>query len=307
MQENNSLEQGAGADSPVSPPVVPPVDQSKIPGLRSEPADVSSVPPPPWTLFARWCLDRSRRLVHLIWKFVCDAASYYWSIRHALWEYVAGFAPNMMSEAVRMREVRLASYEAHPLVDYDSAGWRVAVPNVCVVCGEAARTPPVDENLAVDNAARACLIPLSTMLVTSVLGLILWSRWPLLLALPLGCGLGYLLREKISVRLRVMRCAKHTGRTNIPQVLVWGNTLVLRFGHKLVRKVFLYGEMAGTTVPLARGAVAGEWAPEPEAAPPYTPLTIPLADSPHPDISTIRHSQPPVFGSDDDNSSAMVP
>jgi hypothetical protein len=249
-----------------------------------------------------WCLAHLRRGCAIVWKFIADVARYYWGLRETLWEFVAGFAPNLMSESVRMREVRLAPYESHPLAEFGSAGWKATVPGRCVVCGELTPKPPGDDHLAIDDASRAFWVPLGTWLVGALLGLLLWNRWYLLLALPLGPMLGYLLRAKVSVQLRLSRCDEHAARTNIPQVLAWGNTLVLRFGHKLVRKVFLYGEQMGTTVPQVEVPSASE-----PAAPPAAPPTIPLADSPSAGESTIQHDRPPVFESGDEGSSPLVP
>src|SRR5690349_11146726 len=63
------------------------------------------------------CLRYGRRLAAWLWTFLSEAAQYYWGIRRLLGEYVAGFAPNLMSEAKRMREVRLAPYEAHAMAE----------------------------------------------------------------------------------------------------------------------------------------------------------------------------------------------
>ncbi len=167
-------------------------------------------------------------------------------MREALWEFIAGHAPDMMSESIRMREVRLAPYESHPLAEYDTAGWTVVVPGRCVVCGEPTSNPPVDEELSIDDAARAFWVPVATVIAGAALGLILWDRRFLLLAIGLGPVLGYALRGKVAVHMRVARCDQHATRTRIPQVLAWGNTLVLRFGHKLLRKIFLYGEPMGS-------------------------------------------------------------
>jgi hypothetical protein len=242
----------------------------------------------------------------VVGKFLSDVARYYWGMREPLWEFIAGFAPNLMSESVRMREVRLAPYESHALAEFDTTGWKATVPGRCVVCGEPTPNPPIDETLTVDDASRAFWVPVATWLTGAALAIVLWSRWYLILALPLGPVLGYLLRTRVAVQLRLARCDAHAARTGIPQVLAWGNVLVLRFGHKMVRKVFLYGEPMGITVPQpdfsASGPAAGA-----SPAPAAMPETIPLADSPSPEDATIQHDRPPVFDADDDRSSPVVP
>ena len=252
------------------------------------------------------CLAAIRRLVAPVWKYLCDAARYYWEMRALLREYLASCAPNLKAESVRMREVRLAPYESHTLAEFDTTGWKATVPGRCVVCGEATPNPMAVESLSIDDASQAFWIPVTTWLFGIALSLYLWNRWWLVLALPLGGIVGYALRKKTAVRLRVTRCDQHVTRTNIPQVFVFGSILVLRFGHKLVRRVFLYGEPMETAVPQPNA-----WVPNPlgspgNPAPPYIPETIPLADSPSLEESTIRHDLPQVFDQNGESSSPFV-
>jgi len=297
MQETSPPSDGAPPERPAPPAAGPVSPDGERPAASASSAD---------SALAR-SLAQVRRLAGAGWKFLSDVARYYWGMREALWEYIAGFAPNLMSESVRMREVRLAPYESHALAEYDSSGWKATVPGRCVVCGEPTPNAPTDETRAVDDASRAFWVPVAMWLTGTALAIVLWSRWYLILALPLGPVLGYWLRAKVSVQLRLARCDAHAARTNIPQVLVWGSVLVLRFGHKIVRKVFLYGEPMGITVPqpdapTSRPGGAGGTPP-----PTARPESIPLADSPAPEDATIQHDRPPAFNADDENSSPVVP
>lgn len=286
----------------------PPTDAPGGPTVQpaaSPPA--APAPVPQWKQFAAWCLTQCQVLAAKAWKLVCDVTRYYWGIRQPLWEYIAGFAPNLMAESVRMREVRLAPYESLRSAEFDGASWKVAIPGRCVVCGERTDIPPIDEDRAVDDAARAFLVPLATIAAGIVFALIIYNRWVLVVSIPLGFVLGYLMRARKPVHLRVARCEPHAGRTNIPQVLAWGNTLVLRFGHKLVRKAFLYGETVDAPVPHAEVPVPTAYEPAETAPLEKPPETIPLAESPHPDDATIRHSPPPAFRPEDQPRSPLVP
>jgi hypothetical protein len=299
MQETSPLNEGAGPCPPTAN-AIPPAAASPQPAA-------AAAEPSPAKKAAAQVLVQLRRLAEIAWKFIADVVRYYWGMRELLWEFVAGFAPNLMAESVRMREVRLAPYESHVLADFDSTGWKATVPGRCVVCGEPTSNPPANEERSIDDASRAFWVPAGTWLAGAALGIALWNRWCLILALPLGPVLGYVLRNKVSVRLRLVRCTEHAARTNIPQVLAWGNTLVLRFGHKLVRKVFLYGEPMGTTVPQPE-AMAADLPGAGEPVPAHSaPETIPLADSPVPEDATIRHERPAVYESEDDHSSPVVP
>jgi len=288
MQENESA------------PGVAPIPAAPLPSAGPK-------PPAVWKTALAWCLARGGQLARALWNSIAEAARYYWGIREPLREYIAGFGTNLRPESVRLREVRLSSHESHDRAEHESAGWKVVIPARCVVCGEKTQNPPLDEELSVDNAARAFWIPIATAMAGAALGLFLWNRWLLAAAIPLGVVLGYLMREKVSVRLRLARCDQHVTRTNVPQVLAWGNTLVLRFGNKLVRKAFLYGETMDSAVPQPEATYAGLPDPVGQSAEEHVAETIPLAEGPSPDASTIRHDQPPLFGSDDEPPSPLVP
>jgi hypothetical protein len=119
---------------------------------------------------------------------------------------------------------------------------------------------------------------------------------------------GYLLRTQIRVRLQVIRCDPHASRANIPQVLAWGSTLVLRFGHKQVRKVFLYGEQVESPVPRYEDFSQTPLAPVDHEQPaPVTHPPIPLADSPDPASARIQYDAEPTFKPDENKSSPDVP
>ncbi len=303
MDQQSPSDASPAGDGENAPRVKHPGSSAMEGEAPSGPATVPSAA----SMAATWCFARARQGIVIAWTFLGDVFRYYWGVREALWEYVAGFAPNLMAESTRMREVRLAPYESHVLAEFSSTGWKATVPARCAVCGEPTQNPPGCDVLEIDDASRAFWVPVGTWLTGALLGLVLWNRWYLLLALPAGAILGYLLKNKVAVRLHVARCDAHVARTNIPQVLAWGNTLVLRFGNKLVRKVFLYGEPMGTTVPQPEAPVSGAPPIGPAPPPPPVPETIPLADSPSVEESTIRHDRPPVFEDGSEPTSPLVP
>jgi hypothetical protein len=248
---------------------------------------------------AGWFRNQGRELLRIFARFAFDVARYYWGIRQLLWEYVAGFVPDLASESKRLRTVRLNPDETYPLAEFGSEGWKVSVPGRCVACGERSQVPPIDETKLVENAARAFWFPATALVLGLTIGWFLFGSWLAAMSLPLGFAAGYLMRSKVPVVLRLVRCPEHTTRVNIPQVLAWGNTLVLRFGHKTVRKVFLYGETMDYTVPQP-DASADSLVPGTQAESSPFPETIPLADSPDPENSKITHDLPPSFGADDE-------
>jgi hypothetical protein len=70
--------------------------------------------------------------------------------------------------------------------------------------------------------------------------------------------------------------------------------------------VFLYGETMDSAVPAPDAAAFTP--PIVDAHVPATPETIPLAEAPLPEESTIRHEQPLSFRpEDDDPSSTTIP
>jgi hypothetical protein len=71
--------------------------------------------------------------------------------------------------------------------------------------------------------------------------------------------------------------------------------------------VFLYGETMDSVVPQAEPPIVSPSSAGEPPAEEYVAETIPLADGPSPESSTIRHDQPPVYGTDDDHPSPLVP
>src|SRR5262249_6965619 len=106
----------AGSGVPAAAPGNP---EANAPVLPAAPA-----PARPAKSVLAWCAERGGQLARQLWKFIGKVGRYYWGMRGALWQYIAGHAPNLMSESVRMREVRLAPYESHALAEFeDSRGW----------------------------------------------------------------------------------------------------------------------------------------------------------------------------------------
>lgn len=229
-----------------------------------------------------------------------DVARYYWVMHQPIWEYIAGFLPDLASESKRMRTVRLNPDESYRTAEFGPEGWKVLIPGRCVVCGERTQDPLLDETKQVENAARAFWFPAAALLFGLSIGWFMYGRWLAMLSLPLGLAAGYLVRGTVPVLLRLVRCSEHTTRFSIPQVLAWGNTLVLRFGNKTVRKVFLYGESIDITVPQPDPPGPDSLKPDTHSDSAYVPETIPLADSPEPRDSQITHDLPPTFGLDDE-------
>jgi hypothetical protein len=285
---------------------MPPVDTPE-----SVPPAEAAAPPPAggswfrrtaprtnWKAIARWIFDQIRWLLPLLWRKFCDAVGYYWGIRKDLAEYICGFMPNLLiAESVRLREVKLDPYESHALAQFGSDGWKLAVPGCCVVCGEPCQHEPMDETLAVDDASRAFWTPALVIVAGLTVGWFLFGRVFATLCIPIGFELGYILRTRVPVRMSLARCDLHVRQTSIPQVLAWGDLLVIRFGHKSVRKVFRYGG-SPDVVPKA----AAEPPSEPPIAP--TPETVPLAESPHPVDAIIQHSAPLQY--DDEGNKTII-
>ncbi|MBS0265074.1 MAG: hypothetical protein JSS02_24295 [Planctomycetes bacterium] len=270
----------AGASEPAPSPVPP------VGGSWFRPA----APRTNWKAVFKWIVDQLRWLLPWLWRKFCDAVRYYWGIRKALAELICGFAPSLLiPDSVRAREARLDPYESHPMAQFGPDGWKFAVPGCCVVCGQPSQRPTTDETLAVDDASRAFWTPALVIVAGLTVGWFLFGRIFATICIPLGFELGYILRTRVPVRMSLVRCDLHVRQTNIPQVLAWGDLLVVRFGHKSVRKAFRY---AGSPDPIVPAPV-----PTPVESP--VPESVPLADSPHPETAVIRHSTPPQFTDDE--------
>src|SRR4029077_14295713 len=88
-----------------------------------------------------WLQTQGREWALSIGRFAFDVARYYWRMRQPLWEYLAGFLPDLASDSVRLRTVRLSPDESHRMAEFGPDGWKILIPGRCVVCGEKTQIP----------------------------------------------------------------------------------------------------------------------------------------------------------------------
>jgi hypothetical protein len=192
--------------------------------------------------FAAKLLAWLKRAARIASRLGWNVARSYWLRRHGFAEFLWGFAPTFRKESLLRREVHLLAHEPPAGSRYDSHGWMVQLPACCVVCAEPTSGVPAREERDVDDPRLSLAAILACLWAGLVWTIIRWSAWPLLVFGLLGLLLGALLKRPVRLTLFTHRCGKHADRVDLPQAYLRGQVLVLRFGDRRVRQIFMYGK-----------------------------------------------------------------
>ncbi len=191
-----------------------------------------------------------------LFRKLVEPITYYWSIRPALREQLRQWLRTLLLRRGPQREIRIKPSGVYKTAHRDEGAWIVRLPDSCVVCGEPPAGPRVVHDRQVDDITGPLLAPILALVLTAALTLL--TGWPLwvLIVLPLGFFIGYLLRAKTAVRLQYKRCGDHHGVRSIPWVFAFGGSLVIRTGHWVVGEQFkelngLSSNSAGRQLPIS--------------------------------------------------------
>jgi len=185
-----------------------------------------------------WLKRAARWASRLGWGVLCS----YWVRRRGFAEFLWGFAPTFRKESLLRREVHLLAHEPPPAARYDSHGWMVQLPECCVACAEPAPGLPRKEQREVDDPRLSLAAILACLWAGLVWSILKFSILPLVVFGVIGLVLGSLLKRPVRLTLFTHRCQKHADRLDLPEAYLRGQILVLRFGDRRVRQIFMYGK-----------------------------------------------------------------
>jgi hypothetical protein len=121
----------------------------------------------------------------------------------------------------------------------DKSAWNVKLPDCCVVCGGQPHGSVVMQTYRVHDLTGPLVGPLAGL----AMGLLGWivsgSPWWLPLLLILGTSVGYLLRRKTQVNIRLGRCREHRAIESVPEMISFAGSLSIRAGSPKVREEFI--------------------------------------------------------------------
>lgn len=195
--------------------------------------------------FALWLLGVLRRLGRVLWQETRSMAGWYASHRDDFRRYAMEFAPDLLSQEDRRREIRIMPGLRDVTAEQTDSGWHVVLPDCCVHCGHGADGDWRDERRQVENYGVPFWTIVVIITVSHLAALVLW-RWSLILpGLALSLVAGWRVRRRVPVRIRYRLCAEHADRNRYPALRVFGSELIIRVGAKAVRQRFLNPGRAG--------------------------------------------------------------
>lgn len=219
----------------------------------------------------------------LVFRGLGAVFEFYWTRRQGLWRRIAGSGDPL-------REFRLSAADDYKTASFDATGWKVGLPDCCVVCGDPIQRESMQETRWVEDLTG----PLWFSIAGVVVGLALacWKIWLFPLPVLIALVLGYHSTRTVQVRWTLRRCALHSVLIAIPEAWAAGNDLVVHVGQKRVKELFLLAnpiEGPALTLPLPESGPAGG-----SEVPDAPALTIPLADDEPAPPTALPAEIPPV-------------
>lgn len=203
---------------------------------------------------------------------------YYWSNRELLKEYVAVHVMNIKPSGYRQREIQISSEEPIPGADFGKDGWKVQLPDCCVVCGRRTDRDWQTDSSVQENLAAPLWAPVLGTAAGLLLAVLVWSRWMLPVGIVAGFALGYRYRSQTRVEVRFRRCEQDSDNHKFPRVRLFSDLLIIRVGQSSVRQKFLGLQM----VVAASDEASSEETAAAEAGPPAAePSRIAIAEETH--------------------------
>ena len=164
--------------------------------------------------------------------------TFYWSRRAAIGQYLLDFVPLYQSHRMAQKEIRLYSYQRKANASFGDDGWRVQLPEWCVHCATT-DCSRVRKLRHLEHLKWALALPLLTFLFSIPVALWRFNFWWVPVISILGFPLGRWLTKTIDVRIEYYCCAEHRDNKDLPKLRLFGDQLVIRTGHKSIRRKFL--------------------------------------------------------------------
>lgn len=164
---------------------------------------------------------------------------FYWSRRTAIREHLLDHVPLYESHRKAQKLIRLYQYQRKPNAVFNEDGWKVRLPDWCIVCANS-NCKRIRKRYQLERLRWAIRAPIVVFLLSIPLAVWQFNFWLIPLVSLLGFPLGYSLTRTVDVRLEYYRCAEHRATDDgLPKLRVFGDQLVIQTGHKSIRKKFL--------------------------------------------------------------------
>lgn len=171
-------------------------------------------------------------------RFMREMMQYYAANRGELWQYAIEVTPFLERTGDRAREIRIAKDDAIGADAFDGQNWRLTFPDCCVVTGERADGPWIEEEETLPNLAWPFWGTVAGFFGGLVLSLIIkiWL-WPIFLLM--GMAIGFANRQTRTVALKFRKSKAAAGDDEFPQAWLLPEGLLVRLGSSIAKKAFV--------------------------------------------------------------------
>jgi len=180
----------------------------------------------------------AKRVGAAIWSYIEKVGQFYWTRQGAIREYLIDFVPLYRSHRLAQHEIRLFAYQTKANASFDESGWRVRLPEWCVVCGNS-DCKRVRQKHHLERLRWTIVAPIAALLISITIAALLNNPWMIPLVTIIGFPVGYHLTGKVDVRIEYYRCSEHREAKEFPAMRIFGDQLIIRTGNKSIRGKFL--------------------------------------------------------------------
>ena len=172
-------------------------------------------------------------------RFVREMMHYYGANRGEIWQYAIEVTPILERTGDRAREIRITKDDAVGAEAFDGQNWRLTFPDCCVVTGERADGPWIEQEETLPNVAWPFWGIVGGFFGGLVLSLIIKIIWLWPIFLLIGMGVGFAHRQTRTVHLKFRKSKTADDDEEFPQVWLLPDGLLVRLGSSNAKKAFV--------------------------------------------------------------------
>lgn len=172
-------------------------------------------------------------------RFMSEMLQYYGKNRGEIWQYAIEVTPILERTGDRAKEIRITKNDAVGADAFDGQNWRLTFPDCCVVTGERADGPWIEEEVTLPNVARPFWGIVAGFLGGLILSLIIKTLWLWPIFLLLGMAVGFAHRQTRTVHLKYRKSLAAAEDDACPQAWLLPDGLLVRLGSSAAKKAFV--------------------------------------------------------------------
>lgn len=172
-------------------------------------------------------------------RFVREMMQYYGANRGEIWQFAIEVTPFLERTGDRAREIRITKDDAVGADAFDGQNWLLTFPDCCVVTGERADGPWIEQEETLPNVAWPFWGTVAGFFGGLLLSLIIRTIWLWPIVMLIGMAVGFAHRQTRTVRLKFRKSKTADDDEEFPQVWLLPDGLLVRLGSSNAKKAFV--------------------------------------------------------------------